>query len=406
MSDPGGNAPSPAETLVSPAFPTAPLAATLAVQIVATTAAYSITAVAPEIARELGVNPALAGLYLSTVYGVGIVSALLSPGPVYRYGAVRVNQAVLVGTLAMLATAAYGSLAAIALSAGLMGLAYGATAPASTHLLVPRTLPAQLNLVLSIRQVGVPFAGMLAGLLMPPLTLFWSWQTGLLVQIVPAVFLLLLLQPVRRKWDRPSINPAGSGAGLMHPLRMMRHDAPLRRLSFASFVYSGLQGCFVAFMTTHLTSVAGFDLVRAGQMLALYQLSGAVTRPMWGWLADRVLAARWLLAMQGLIMAAMALLVASFDATWPGAAVLATCAVAGSSASGFTGIAYGEYARLGGTQRTAATGLGAASMFAGIMILPALMSLAVIQSGSYRLAYMGIAALALSAGALLLRQRG
>src|SRR6185436_2904313 len=58
-------------------FPVGPLAATLAVQTLATAAAYSIPAVAPVVAHDLGVNPALIGLYISTVYGVGILSALL-----------------------------------------------------------------------------------------------------------------------------------------------------------------------------------------------------------------------------------------------------------------------------------------------------------------------------------------
>ena len=63
----------------SPPFPLGPLAATLAVQTLATAAAYSIPAVAPAIARDLGINPALVGVYISAVYGVGIFSALVSP---------------------------------------------------------------------------------------------------------------------------------------------------------------------------------------------------------------------------------------------------------------------------------------------------------------------------------------
>lgn len=42
-------------------FPVGPLAATLAVQTLATAAAYSIPAVAPAVAGDLGVNPALIG---------------------------------------------------------------------------------------------------------------------------------------------------------------------------------------------------------------------------------------------------------------------------------------------------------------------------------------------------------
>jgi hypothetical protein len=100
-------------------------------------------------------------------------------------------------------------------------------------------------------------------------------------------------------------------------------------------------------------------------------------------------------------MCGAALLAARFGPAWPGWLIILVCSCAGATASGFTGIAYGEYARLGGERRTEATGLGAASMFGGVMVLPALMSLAVTASGSYLFAYSAIGALALVSGLLL-----
>ena len=389
-----------------PTFPYGPLAATLAVQTLATAAAYSIPAVAPVVARDLHIDPALVGVYISMVYGVGIFSALFSPPIVHRRGATRVCQAVLVSTLAMIAMAATGTVEAIGLSAALMGLAYGATAPSSTHLLVPRTPPAHLNMVLSIRQIGVPLGGMLAGLVMPPLVLRADWQLALLAQIVPVLALLVVLEMARRTWDAPGVANAPRAAGFLAPLYLLRESSPLRRLCFAAFVYSGLQLCFIVFMTTHLTTVAGFDLVAAGQALAVYQLSGVIARPIWGWLADHVLAARWLLALQGFIMCGAALMAGHFGPDWPPHLILLVCMTGGATASGFTGIAYGEYARIGGAQRTEATGLGSAFMFAGVMVLPLVMSGAVLSLGGYTLAYTAIGMLALAAGLLLAAQRG
>ena len=103
------------------------------------------------------------GFFISTVYGVGILSALLSPQFIHRYGAVRACQTVLLATLAMLLACALGSLLSVAIGAALLGLAYGASAPASTHLLVPRTPNSVMNLVLSIRQIGVPLGGRAGG---------------------------------------------------------------------------------------------------------------------------------------------------------------------------------------------------------------------------------------------------
>ncbi|MDE2005736.1 MAG: hypothetical protein KGI51_04145, partial [Rhodospirillales bacterium] len=82
------------------AMPLAPLIATLAVQTFATMSLFSIPTAAPEIARDLGVPGALVGTFVSLVYGVGIVSALFSPGFVHRFGAVRVTQVTLLAVAA------------------------------------------------------------------------------------------------------------------------------------------------------------------------------------------------------------------------------------------------------------------------------------------------------------------
>jgi MFS family permease len=380
-------------------FPLGPLATTLAVQTLSTAAAYSVPAVAPAVARDLSVNPALIGFFISTVYGVGILSALFSPPVIARRGAVIVSQAVLVATVVMLVTAATGTLAAVAASAVLMGLAYGATAPASTHLLVPRTPPAYMNLVLSIRQIGVPLGGMLASLVMPPLTLRWGWQAVLLAQVVPVIALAVAMQLLCRHWDAPrAVDADAKKPGLLAPLAMLGTSSALRRLSLVSFVFSGMQLCFIVFMTTQLTTKAGFDLVRAGWALAAYQLAGVVSRPIWGWLSDRVIGARWWLGLQGLVSCMAAIAAGTFGPDWPVPLVFLVCMVAGATASGFTGIAYGEYARLGGARRTEATGLGAACMFSGVMVLPAVVSVVVTMTGSYEQAYATIGVMALIAG--------
>ncbi|OGA35240.1 MAG: hypothetical protein A3G80_15480 [Betaproteobacteria bacterium RIFCSPLOWO2_12_FULL_62_13b] len=375
----------------------------LATQSLATMAAYSLPAVAPAVAKDLGVPGALSGMFVSTVYGVGIFSALLSPGFIVRYGAVRVSQFVLLATLAMLLAAAAGSVASIAVGAVLLGLAYGATAPASAHLLVPRTPPGVMNLVLSLRQIGVPLGGVLAGLAMVPLTLALGWREALLWQAAPVAALVLLIQIPRGRWDqerdptRVILHPR-----LAAPLLLLRESGAMRRLAFASFVYSGLQLCFIAFMTVHLTSRAGFDLIAAGRALAVYQVAGVVSRPIWGWFADRFRCARVLLAAQGVIMCVAAILAGRFAPEWPQPLVLLVCAVAGATASGFTGIAYAEWAQLGGTRRTEATGLGAGVMFAGVMLMPSAFSVAITASGAYATAYAAAGLLAAVSGLLLL----
>jgi nitrate/nitrite transporter NarK len=154
-------------------------------------------------------------------------------------------------------------------------------------------------------------------------------------------------------------------------------------------------------MTVQLTTVAQMDLVSAGRILALYQIAGSVSRPIWGWVADRFLTPSHTLAVHGAGMAAAAALTGQFGPAWPGWTVAAVILVAGCTAGGYTGVAYAEYAHLGGARRTEATGLGTALMFSGGMLMPTIFSAAITARGDYGLTY-GAAALLALAGSLLL----
>jgi len=383
-------------------MPVGPLAATVAMQTLATMSLYSLPAVAPAVAADLRVNGTLVGGFVATAYGVGILSALLSPGLIRRYGGVRATQAVLLAAAGMLALAAASrSVAGIALSAVVQGLGYGAAAPASTHLLVPHTPRTVFNLVMSLRQIGVPLGGVLAALILPPLVLAFGWRAALTVELGPILLLILALEFPRGRWDagREPRLPIRIGS-VLQPFLMLA-DRRLRRLSIACFIYSGVQLCFVAFMTVHLTTVVGFDLVRAGQILATYQIAGSVSRPIWGWIADRLLSPTHTLAIHGGGMAVAATLASQFGPSWNGAAVFAVALLAGCTAGGYTGVAYAEYAHLGGARRTEAAGLGTALMFSGGMLMPPVFGAAVTGLGGYGASYLVVAALALGSGMLL-----
>ncbi len=393
----------PTQAATPTTFPLWPLLATMAMQTLATAAAYSVPALAPIIARDIGVDGALIGMFVSVVYGVGIFSSLLAAGIIARYGAVRAAQFVLVCALGLVLVCAQGTAASVALGALILGIAYGLTAPVSTHLLVPRTPPSILNMVLSTRQIGVPLAGVLAATIMPPLALAIGWKASLLLQAVPIVALILLLEIPRRDWDGvPSLASTDARSVLLRSLGLLHGDSAIQRLTFVSFVYSGAQLCFVAFMTVHVTSRTGLDLVMAGWSLAAYQLAGVISRPIFGWIADRFIEARIVLGIQGFVMAAAALLAGHFAPGWPVWAIMAVAAVAGATASGYTGLAYAEFARLGGPMRTEATGLGSAAMFFGVLVMPSLGSVAITSTGTYLAAYGAIAVLAVIAGTVML----
>jgi MFS family permease len=385
-------------------MPIAPLAATLAVQTLATAALFSIPAIAPAIAAALHVSGELVGTFVAAAYGTGIISALLSPGLIRRHGGVRATQAVLVAAAGMVATAATGHLVSLALAAVVLGLGYGAAAPASTHLLVPQTPRPVFNLVMSVRQIGVPLGGVLGALVLPPLSLAIGWRLALLAELAPILVLLFLMELPRRRWDAAR-EPGYTvfGRSLLQPFAMLR-DARIRRLSVASFVFSGTQLTFVAFMTVQLTSAAGLSLVQAGRVLALYQIASTVTRPVWGWVADRFTTPSNTLCVLGFGMAVACVAAGQIGLGWPGWAVVVVALLAGCTAGGYTGVAYADYAHIGGARRTEATGLGTAIMFAAVMLIPPLFGVAVTALGGYAVPYGMLALLAVVSAVVLARR--
>jgi len=385
------------------AMPIAPLAATLAVQTLATAALFSLPALAPAVAESLHVSGELVGGFVATAYGTGIASALLSPGLIRRYGGVRATQAVLLAAAGMVLIAATGHLVSLVVAAVVLGLGYGAAAPASTHLLVPQTPRSVFNMVMSLRQIGVPLGGVLGALILPPLALAVGWRLALLAELGPLLLLLGLMELPRRRWDADRDPHARAfGRTLLAPFALLR-DPRIRRLSVASFVYSGMQLRFVAFMTVQLTTTGGFDLVGAGRMLAIYQVAGTVSRPIWGWIADKLLSPSRTLAVHGAGMAIAAVAAGQIGPGWPSWVVAAVAVLAGCTAGGYTGVAYADYAALGGPRRTEATGLGTAIMFAAVMIIPPSFGLAVTATGSYGTPDIALAVLAAVSAVLLCR---
>jgi MFS family permease len=136
-------------------------------------------------------------------------------------------------------------------------------------------------------------------------------------------------------------------------------------------------------------------------MLAVYQIAGSVSRPIWGWVADRYLTPTRTLAVHGFGMAIAAVLCGQFGPAWSAVEIFEVVLLAGCTAGGYTGVAYAEYASLGGTRRTEASGLGTALMFSGGLLIPPSFGATITFLGGFEGAYRGMAVLALAAAVLL-----
>jgi len=352
------------------------LAVTTATQALTTLAALAMTAVAPKAALDLGVSPALVGYQIGVVYFAAMAISPVGGGLVRRLGATRTSQLALWLTAGGCLVSALGTLPALAAGALMTGLGYGVTNPAASHLLSRLPPTRHMNLVFSIKQCGVPIGGVLAGLMMPPLTLAHGWQLALVVSALFMLFLSAFLQKPRSAWDGDRVPGTAVFASPLESVRLVWANGILRWLALSSLLYSAVQLCLTSFLVTYLVREVGLELVLAGTILAAVNAAGAAGRLAWGWLADRLRSGTAALILNGILSVAGALATASVAAGWPVWAIVAATALFGFSAVGWNGVFMAVIVRQSRPEAVAlATGGSLTVTYVGITIGPAAFAL-------------------------------
>lgn len=254
---------------------------------------------------------------------------------------------------------------------------------------------------MGIKQTGVNFGGIFAGILLPTLVLSLSWrQSFLAVGLVEAAAALLIYRLLRE-------SPAGSSLSSA-PLawrrifRMAMHREMLI-LGGIGFCFMASQFCFSTYLILFLTREMGYPIVRAGQFFALSFLIGAGGRVLWSLASDHLLGGRrkgvmlWIALI--LFGSSLTLGLISF---FP---VLSPLLVAAILAFGISGIGWnaiflillGE--AVGKESTGLATGVGYFFAFLGSMFCPPLFGLLVDRTEVYGYAWLFVT---LCAGVILL----
>jgi predicted MFS family arabinose efflux permease len=370
------------------------LAVTLAIQALVSMAVLTVPAMAPAMAESLGVSPTLIGVYVAVLYVGAMISSLLAGPLVLRFGAIRVSQWGLLVCAAGLSVLALAPWAAAApLAALLIGAGYGPITPASSHLLARTTPPHRVGLVFSVKQTGVPLGGVMAGALVPPLLLLGGTDAALLAVAAGNVVCAVLAQPLREPLDADREPGRALGfTSLAGPLKLVLSQPALARLSAFSFVFSAVQMCLATYLVTYLHSTLGYSLIAAGVVLSAAQAGGVVGRVLWGYVADRWLDSRRMLAVLAALMAICSGAAAALQAGAPLALVLALMIAFGASATGWNGVFLAEVARIAPAgMASAATGGALAVTFLGVVVGPALFGALSGLFGSYRAGYLALA---------------
>ncbi|WP_370156283.1 MFS transporter [Ferrovibrio sp.] len=364
--DPGGASAAPS---MLPVWPV--LAATTTTQSLTTLSALALSAVAPKAAADLGIGPALVGYQVSLVYGGAVITSLIGGGFVARLGATRTSQIALWLAAAGCLLSAIGTLPTLALGALVIGLGYGCTNPGASHLLARTDSGGHMNLIFSIKQCGVPIGGMLAGLLIPPITLAFSWRAGLATVAALALLVSAALMAYRRNWDADRQRTARLFVSPLAGLRLIWRHPILRWLALCSFAFSAVQLSLVSLLVTYLVTEVQIDLVTAGGLLAIAQVAGASGRLGWGWLADRLRSGSKAMILNGLLAAAAAVATAFVTGGWPWLGIAAAVALFGFCAIGWNGVFMAVIARQAPRDSIGlATGATLSITFAGVVVGP------------------------------------
>jgi len=377
------------------------LAATLAIQVFTSLAATSPAVLAPALAQDLGVASKWIGVFVGLVYAGAMLGSLVAGGLIVRHGAIRVSQVCVllcaagIVFMAALPAAAVGLVAAAAV---LIGFGYGPITPASSQVLARTTPPAQMALMFSIKQTGVPAGTALAGAVLPAIALLFGWRAAFVGIGVLGILVVLAAQPTRAMLDHDlqpdhRLTLRGAFAGLRNLLR----TRILAELVLLSFAYAAVQVCLTSFLVVFLHDALGWSLVLSGLALTCATMGGVVGRIVWGAIADGVLAPRRTLSLIGILAGLAGLALAYATPLWPVSLLLALATVYGATAIGWNGVQLSELARRA-PPGTAAVVTGAAGFvtFSGVVLGPPLFAVLSSLVG-YRAGFLFCAALSLAA---------
>jgi MFS family permease len=318
----------------------------LLVQTTISLIAACVPVLAPEIAEQRAWNVGVIAFYTPVVYGAAFLVTFQVPLLLRRLGGmglclggVAVSAA---GLLCLLPPAAVVMVAAPLA----IGVANGAMNPASAQVLGPRTSPRNAGFIMSVKQTGVPLGGVLAGILVPLLSMQVGWQNAVLGLAAGSLILAAALLPTVR-WlngSRLSGPPPGPHRPF-DPVKRLLAIPGMTPLMLCAMSFAAMLLCLRTFFTAYLVTDLGFSLATAGLAFSASQAAGIVGQVGWAAVSDRLLMPHAVMALLGGLMTAAAVLTAAITPDWPIVAVIAVAVLYGVSAAGHLPVVLGEVTR-------------------------------------------------------------
>lgn len=333
--------------------------------------------IAPLVRVDLDLSRAQIGLLTALVFLGASIASVPAGRLTDRFGAAPVLAAAMAGVSGALVVVATSPAALVFLAAVFaVGLAYGNVTPPTNVIVRGSATTRHGGLLMSIKQTGVTFGGLIAGLTLPSLAHAVGWRGALLAPagacLVVAVMALALRRTLTEQsaWDA-RLDPA--------PL-----DLPGRwRIGIGAFglLMAGVQLSFVTHLTTYLVEDFHYGLPIAGVALAVAMASSTIGRIAWAVVSDRRFATR---RHVGLRLNALVALVSLTALAFVAESTLAWVFVA---VTGFASIGWNGVYMAMVSESVAPAQIGRASgdalrvIFLGPVLIPPLIGLAADRAG-------------------------
>lgn len=361
---------------------------------------YGIAALLPAIKDSLALSVAGTTVLVSAINAGALLGALPAGALTERIGERRaLTGGALLAGAGMLAAALLGRPWLMPVPLVITGLAVVVSHPAGVRVIMRRFGRRERGGAHALRQTAVPLGIGAAALALPWLAGAFGWRAALaaLGMVGPLAALLAW-----RGLAEAGGQPVASGRGGGSTLALLRRGPVLLAVLACCCLNTG-QVATTTFLALFANEELGRSARLSAALLALLQASGIGGRVLWGVISDRLTGGRRRPPLIGVGLGAAAS-VALLAALRPGAplpVLLAATALAGLTAMSWNGVAIALASETAGAAG-AARAMSAIVLVvaAGNAVLPLLGGLAVDATGSYRLIWLGTAAVLLVAPVL------
>src|SRR5437773_6295196 len=271
------------------------------------------------------------------------------------------------------------------------GVGYGTLNPASTTAAMSWFPPRRRATVVGLKQVGLPFGGMLGAAIVPTLALRLGWRLAVAVAALLVVVCAAACAAIYR--DPPGQAAPRRAPGERGPVLAVLLTRDLWLVGLATLVFAATQTVWMAFLALYLQGVVGLALLAASRYLALAQAGGVLGRVAFGVLSDRTFGGRrrapLVIAGCGSALCSLAI---AFTGQAAGAWLLTPLAlVVGFFGIGWNGVQHTLMAEIAGPRSAGtAVGLGLAISSLGVTLGPPVFGACVTAAGGYRGPWIGL----------------